>query len=69
MKKKRKVEIEGDVRAFMPGYFVTVEATTSKQFTKTKFADMPSSGIWTDRTETDDELLEGLGNGWRGFER
>ena len=24
---------------------------------KVKFADMPSAGIWADRTETDNELL------------
>jgi len=32
-----------------------------------KFADLPSSGIWADKTESDDELLEELGSGWRGY--
>ncbi len=32
-----------------------------------RFADLPAFGIWADRTESDDELLEELGSGWRGF--
>ncbi|MFC2001396.1 hypothetical protein ACFLUZ_02700 [Chloroflexota bacterium] len=32
-----------------------------------RFADLPAFGIWKDRTESDDELLEELGSGWRGF--
>ena len=29
---------------------------------RTKFADLPSAGIWKDRTETDEELLSGSWN-------
>ena len=50
-----------------PDYVVVEEAETSEQSLKTKFADLPSAGIWADRTESDDELLEELGSGWRGF--
>ncbi len=56
-----------DPRLFAPNYTVTEEAGTSKGYLKSKFADLPSSGIWADRTESDDELLEELSSGWRGF--
>ena len=56
-----------DARIFKPNYVVTEEAVTSVESLKTKFADLPSSGIWADRTESDEELLEELGSGWRGF--
>lgn len=56
-----------DARIFTPNYVVTEEAVPSVAFFRSKFADLPSSGIWEDRTESDDELLEELGSGWRGF--
>ena len=56
-----------DVRMFTRDYSMTGEAVPSVGFFKSKFADLPSSGIWADRKESDDELLEELGNGWRGF--
>lgn len=56
-----------DARIFTQEYKVIEEADTSKQSLKTKFADLPSAGIWADRAESDDELLEELGSGWRGF--
>lgn len=56
-----------DARVFKQDYVVLEEAVTSEGYLKSKFADLPSSGIWADRTESDDELLEELGNGWRGF--
>ena len=60
--------MEGDdVRIFMPDYVVTEEAEVTVASLKSSFADLPSSGIWEDRTESDDELLEELGSGWRGF--
>lgn len=40
---------------FMPECVVTSEAETTEITFKSKFADLPSSGIWADRT--DDELL------------
>jgi hypothetical protein len=60
-------EIMDDPRIFTPEYIVMSEAETSEGAFKSKFADLPSSGIWADRTESDDELLEELGSGWRGF--
>ncbi len=60
--------VEGDdPRIFTPNYVATEEAETSEGYLKSKFADLPSSGIWADRTESDDELLEELSSGWRGF--
>ena len=60
--------IEGDnPLEFIPRYIATEEAETSSKSLKSKFADLPSAGIWADRTESDDELLEQLGSGWRGF--
>ncbi len=60
--------VEGDdPRKFIPDYVVTEEAETSEGSLKSKFADLPSAGIWADRTESVDELLEELGSGWRGF--
>lgn len=59
--------IQGDRQKFIRNCTVTEEAETSEGYLKTKFADLPSAGIWADRTESDDELLEELGSGWRGF--
>lgn len=56
-----------DARIFTPRYVVTEEVTTSVEFLKSKFTDLPAFGIWQDRTESDEELLEELGSGWRGF--
>jgi len=56
-----------DARIFKQDCIVMDEAETSLESLKTKFADLPSAGIWADRTESDDELLEELGSGWRGF--
>jgi len=60
--------MEGDdPRIFTPDYVVAEEAEATVASLKSSFADLPSSGIWEDRTESDDELLEELGSGWRGF--
>ena len=60
--------IEGDdPRIFIPSYTVTEEAVPSVASFRTKFADLPTFGMWADLTESDDELLEELGSGWRGF--
>lgn len=56
-----------DARIFKQDYLVIEEAETIEESLKTKFADLPSAGIWADRTESDEELLEELGSGWRGF--
>jgi hypothetical protein len=56
-----------DPRVFEPSYVVVEEAETLALFFKSKFADLPTFGMWADRTESDDELLEALGSGWRGF--
>ncbi|MCK4830613.1 hypothetical protein KA005_83645 [bacterium] len=60
--------IEGDnERIFAPNYSVTAEAVPVVESFRTKFADLPTFGIWADRKESDDELLKELGSGWRGF--
>jgi len=60
--------IEGDdVRIFTPDYVVAEEAGATVASLKSSFADLPSAGIWENRTESDEELLEELGSGWRGF--
>ena len=56
-----------DVRMFTRDYSMTGEAVPSVGFFKSKFADLPTFGMWADRKESDDELLEELGSGWRGF--
>lgn len=56
-----------DVRMFTRDYSMTGEAVPSVGFCRSKFADLPAFGIWADRKESDDELLEELGSGWRGF--
>lgn len=61
-----KPEVD-DARIYTPKYVVVVEATTKGESLKSKFADLPSAGMWADRKESDDELLEELGSGWRGF--
>ena len=43
------------------------EAETSVDSFKTKFVDLPAFGLWKDRKESVEELLEELGSGWRGF--
>lgn len=62
-----KVVKGDDPRIFERNYSVTEEAEKSEKSFKTKFADLPTFGMWADRTESDDELLEELGSGWRGF--
>ena len=60
--------VEGDSRRiFTPDYNVKEEAMPSVEFFRSKFADLPAFGIWADRKESEDELLEELGSGWRGF--
>lgn len=61
--------VEGDdPRIFTPKYTVTGEAVPpSVESLRSKFADLPTFGMWADRKETDDELLEELGSGWREF--
>lgn len=61
------VTIEGDPRLFMPDCDVSDEAKTTILSFRSKFADLPSAGIWENRTESDEELLVELGSGWRVF--
>ena len=63
----RKVAKVDDPSLFAPRYEVVAEATSLIASLKTKFADLPTFGLWADRTESDDELLKELGSGWRGF--
>ncbi len=61
--------VEGDDSTqFAPEYVVKEEAgKTVVKSLRNKFADLPSAGIWENRAESDEELLEELGSGWRGF--
>ena len=60
--------VEGDdPKVFEPTYRILPAPKPEVGSFETRFADLPSSGIWADRTESDNELLEELGNGWRGF--
>lgn len=60
--------VEGDdPKVFEPTYRILPAPEPEEGSFKSRFADLPSSGIWADRTESVDELLEELGNGWRGF--
>jgi len=60
--------VKGDRRrVFTPNYVVKEEAFPTVDFFRSKFSDLPTFGMWTDRRETDDQLLEELGSGWRGF--
>lgn len=60
--------VEGDdPRKFIPTYVVKEEAVPIVKFFRSKFADLPTFGMWADQTESDHELLEELGSGWRGF--
>ena len=60
--------VEGDrPRVFTPSYVVKAEAVPTVEFLRSKFSDLPTFGMWADRKESDEELLEELGSGWRGF--
>jgi len=48
-------------------YTIYNESNTTYGFARTAFADLPDFGIWADRPETDEELLEEMGRGWQGF--
>jgi len=60
--------VEGDApENFNPTYIILPASEPEVGFFRSRFADLPSAGIWADRTESDNELLEELGSGWRGF--
>ena len=60
--------VEGDdPKVFEPTYIILPAPKPEEGSFKSRFADLPSAGIWADRIESDDELLEELGSGWRGF--
>ena len=60
--------VEGDdPQVFEPTYRILPAPKPVVGSFRTRFADLPSSGIWADRTESDEELLEELGSGWQGF--
>lgn len=52
-------------RDLLPNYRVTAEAGRTTLFVRPRFQDLPSFGMWADRTETDEELLERLRGDWR----
>ena len=56
-----------DPKVFEPTYRILPAPKPEEGSFKSRFADLPSAGIWADRTESDGELLEELGSGWRGF--
>jgi hypothetical protein len=60
--------IEGDdPKVFEPSYIILPAPKPEVGSFKSSFAYLPSAGIWAERTESDDELLEELGGGWQGF--
>ena len=60
--------MEGDdPQVFEPTYRILPAPKPVVGFFKSRFADLPAFGIWEDRTESDDELLNALARGWRGF--
>ncbi len=56
-----------DKSVFVPGYAVSTEAGFTPIVFNSKFADLPSCGMWEDRKESDDALLQQLGGDWSGF--
>lgn len=56
-----------DKSAFISGYAVSVEAGITPIVFNSKFADLPSCGMWEDRKGSDDALLDKLGGNWSGF--
>ena len=56
-----------DPKVFEPAYIILPAPKAEEGSFESRFADLPSAGIWADRTESDDELLEELGSGWQGF--
>lgn len=61
--------IESDnPQIFEQTYYVEKEANTTTQSFQSSFADLPSAGIWKNRVESDNNLLEELGGNWRSFE-
>lgn len=59
--------VAGDPGDFMPDCNIFSETETTVQSLRSKFADLPSAGIWENRAQSDEELLEELGSGWLGF--
>jgi hypothetical protein len=60
--------VEGsDPELFSPEYVVKEEAGKTVQSLRSGFEKMPSAGIWKNRAQSDEEMLEELGSGWRGF--
>ncbi len=53
-----------DAKLFMPGYVVSTEARITPVMFNSKFIDLPSCGMWTDRKESDEELLQQIGGNW-----
>ena len=63
----RPMAIAIEAGSQIPDYIMAGEAIIRLVSFKSKFADLPTFGLWADRTQSDDELLEELGSGWRGF--
>jgi hypothetical protein len=56
-----------DKSAFVPSYDVSTEARSTPITFISRFADLPTSGMWRDRRESDIALLYKLGGNWSGF--
>lgn len=56
-----------DKSVFIPGYVVSTEAGNTPVVFNSKFADLPTSGMWGDLEESDDTLLDKLAGDWSGF--
>jgi len=60
--------IESDNKSvFIPSYGIYTEAGITPIIFNSKFNDLPSSGMWEDCEESDEELLYKLGGYWSGF--
>jgi hypothetical protein len=60
------VEVD-DPKVFEPTYIILPAPKPEEGTFESRFAALPAFGIWKDRTESDEELLEELGSGWRRF--
>jgi hypothetical protein len=58
-----------DPQVFEPTYTILPPPKPMVGFFESRFADLPAFGIWKDREKNDNELLEELGSGWRGFSK
>jgi len=62
-----EIIVGDDPRIFEPSYIILPSTEPTEGSFESSFVDLPAFGIWKDRKGSDDELLEELGSGWRGF--